>query len=38
MLEGNESFNLTINSALPSEVNINDPAQIIVTIVDDEGK
>ena len=37
--EGNENFNLTIeSSSLPSKVNINDLAEAIVTIVDNEGK
>ena len=35
LLEDNETFNLTINP--PSEVSINNPAQVTVTIVDDEG-
>ena len=37
--EGNEYFNLTIDSSsLPSKIGINDAAQVVVTIVDDEGK
>ena len=37
--EGNENFNLTIDpSSLPNRVNINDLSQVIVTIVDNEGK
>ena len=37
--EGNEKFNLTIDpSSLPNRVNINDFSQVIVTIVDNEGK
>ena len=38
ILEDDETFNLTINpTSLPSEVSINNPAQVTVTIVDDEG-
>ena len=37
--EGNENFNLTIDSSsLPSRVNINGLSRVIVTIVDNEGK
>lgn len=39
LLEGNETFVLIISSSsIPSGVNITDPAQAVVTIVDDEGK
>lgn len=39
LLEGNEIFVLIINSSsVPNGVNITDPAQAVVTIVDDEGK
>ena len=39
LLEDNETFNLTIiPSSLPSKVNTSNPAQVTVTIVDDEGK
>ena len=34
--EGNEHFNLTINSTLPSIVSIGDPNQAEVTIIDDD--
>ena len=38
ILEGNENFNLTIMaSSLPSRVNIGNPAQATVTIVDNDG-
>ena len=37
VLEGNENFNLTVNiSSLPSRVNVGDPGQATVTIVDDD--
>ena len=37
--EGNEYFNLAIDvSSLPIEVNASNPADVLVTIVDDEGK
>ena len=39
LLEDNETFNLTINpSSLPSEVSTSNPAQVTITVVDDEGK
>lgn len=38
ILEGNETFNLTVNSSsLPSEVTVTNRSQVIVTIVDDDG-
>ena len=38
ILEGNETFDLTINqSSLPNRVDVNDPAQATVIIVDDDG-
>ena len=38
ILEHNEMFNLTINaSSLPSYVNVSNPFQIPVTILDDDG-
>ena len=38
LLEDDETFNLTINSSsLPSEVFINNLAQVTVIIMDDEG-
>ena len=37
--EGNEYFNLSIDlSSLPIEVNTSNPAEVLVTIVDDESK
>jgi len=37
--EGNENFNLTINStSLPTDITTGDPGSTTVTIVDDEGK
>ena len=39
ILEGNETFNLTIMaSSLPSRIDIGNPAQATVTIVDNDGK
>ena len=39
VLEGNENFDLSVNvSSLPSKVNIGDPDQATVTIVDNDGK
>ena len=39
VLEGDESFNLTINtSSLPSRVTVTNPHQATVTIVDNDGK
>ena len=39
ILEGNEKFNLTINTtSMPSRVVIGNPDQATVTIVDDDGK
>ena len=39
IFEGNETFYLLINqSALPSEVSVEDPGQTTVIIVDDNGK
>ena len=37
ILEGNESFNLTINPSLPNKVNVTNPDQATVTIVDNDG-
>ena len=37
VLENNETFNLTINSSLlPSNVEVDNPGQAIVTIIDDD--
>ena len=37
--EGNEYFNLSIDlSSLPIKVNATNPANVLVTIVDDESK
>ena len=37
LVEGNENFNLTINSSsLPSSVTVGDPDEATVTIVDDD--
>ena len=36
VFEGNENFNLTINSTSPSVVSIGDPNQAKVTILDDD--
>ena len=39
ILDDRESFNLTIiPSSLPVSINVITPAQVTVTIVDDEGK
>ena len=39
ILEGNETFNLTVNaSSLPNSVTVGDPGQTTVTIVDNDGK
>ena len=39
ILEGNETFNLTINgTSLPTQVIVGNPDQATVTIVDDDGK
>ena len=38
VLEGNETFNLTINQfSLPSEVDVSSSGQAVATIVDDDG-
>ena len=37
ILEGNESFILTINPSLPNKVNVTNPDQATVTIVDNDG-
>ena len=39
ILEGNETFNLTINAfSLPSSITVDNPGQTTVTIVDNDGK
>ena len=39
ILERKENFSLTINSSsLPNNINLGDPFQTTVTIVDDDGK
>ena len=38
VFEGNEHFNLTINSTSPSVVSIGDPNQAKVTILDNDHK
>ena len=39
MLEGNESFYLTINSTfVAQEIIVDNPGVVTVTIVDDEGE
>ena len=39
IFENNENFTLTINpSSLPSNVNVGDPSEAAVTIIDDDRK
>ena len=39
IFEGNETFNLSINSStLPSKIIVGSPGQTTVTIVDNDGK
>ena len=39
IVEGNENFNLSINSSsLPNEVTVGNPVQVVVTIVDDDSE
>ena len=38
ILESNETFQLSINfTTLPNGVTVNDPSEVTVTIVDDDG-
>ena len=39
VFEGNENFMLAIDSSsLPSDVTVSNPSQVVVTIVEDDGK